>query len=160
MASAALRGADTVAAGDLRVAVALAIAPRVTVPLTGDRQPPPPPPPPPPPKKDQKKEDEDTEAGEEEGDEEQEEGEQEEETEQEDLEVPEALVFAPEESAGALDPKLMLMFAHALQRKPGRAGRAKKNVVFSLDRGRYVKQGLPDVARHIIQHILNPRFRC
>jgi hypothetical protein len=46
-----------------------------------------------------------------------------------------------------MDPSLMLMFAQALQRKPGRAGRAKKNVVFSLDRG----QGR-GFTRSLLQH--------
>lgn len=155
VASAALRGVERVTAGDLRVGVALAIAPRVTVPLHDQGQPPPPPPPPPPtpPENEQARDeeqgrekeereeegdhqDEEEEREKEEQDEEQRQEEDEEENEEEEDLIPEeALVFAPEESSGAPDPELLLRFAQALQRKPGRAGRAKKNVVFSLDQG-------------------------
>ena len=54
-----------------------------------------------------------------------------------------ALVFAPDDASGALDPSLALAFERAARRKVGRAGRARKDVVFSLDRGRYVKAIFP-----------------
>ena len=53
-----------------------------------------------------------------------------------------ALVFAPDDASGALDPSLALAFERAA-RRVGRAGRARKDVVFSLDRG--IRQG--DISR-------------
>lgn len=44
---------------------------------------------------------------------------------------------------GLVDEKL-LFFAQQAQRRRGRAGRAK-NVIFSEDRGRYIKPMLPKV---------------
>jgi magnesium chelatase subunit D len=150
-ASAALRGSESVSSGDLNVAVALAIAPRATAPLDVSTPPPPPPtaPPPPPPSPKAGEEEEEKEGEEEEEEEEtppppEEEEEEEREEEKQDEEIPPELVFAPDDAAAAtLDPALAAMFTQSLQRKPGRAGRAKKNVVFSLERGRYVKPVFP-----------------
>ena len=44
---------------------------------------------------------------------------------------------------GRADPSLALAFERAARRKVGGAGRARKDVVFSLDRGRYVKAIFP-----------------
>ena len=145
-ASAATRGASDVSAGDLRVAEALAVAPRATI-APGSIVPPPPPPPPPPPDDVSSSEDVAEEEPADDTDENESESESEpsrdDDDDDEDEPPLDALVFAPDESAGALDPSLMLAFARAARRKVGRAGRARKNVVFSLDRGRYVKAVFP-----------------
>ena len=129
--------------GDLNAAAALAIAPRATRSMETS-----PPPPPPPVEKAEETEDwdeaadeteskEDDEDDDDDGDEDDgKEGDEDEETR---IAV-EDLVFAPEDrpdepsvSFGKLSPR-----AHTR-----RAGRAKKAVVFSFDRGRYVKPVIP-----------------
>ncbi|XP_024396789.1 magnesium-chelatase subunit ChlD, chloroplastic [Physcomitrium patens] len=133
-ALAALEGRDRVGADDLKKAVELVILPRsMVMDMPPDQGPPPPPPPPPPPSN----QDEDQEDKEEE--EEDKEDEDEEDKEDQENEVPDEFIFDAE--GGLMDPKL-LFFAQQMNRRRGKAGRAK-NVIFSEDRGRYIKPMIP-----------------
>jgi magnesium chelatase subunit D len=138
-ASAALEGRQ-VSSEDLRLAVKLAIAPRgtfINTPQDQDEMMPPPPPPPPPPQMDDQNQDEDEEKNEEE--EEQEEPDEDEDREDEAPDVPDV----PEEfmfdvDATPMDPDL-IDFAN--RERSGAGG--GRGLIFSQDRGRYIKPMLP-----------------
>ncbi|KAH9315206.1 hypothetical protein KI387_023833 [Taxus chinensis] len=128
---AALEGRDKVGVEDLKKAVELVILPRSIVNDNAQEKQSQPPPPPPPPENKEPAEDQNEEEKDEEDDHEEE--------QQQEEQIPDEFIFDVE--GGLVDPKL-LFFAQQAQRRKGKAGRAK-NVIFSEDRGRYIKPMLP-----------------
>ena len=138
-ASAALEGRQ-ITSDDLRLAVKLAIAPRgtfINTPMDEDEMMPPPPPPPPPPPMDQQDEDSEND---EEQEEEEENDEPDEDNEQEDQpdvpDVPQEFMFDVDSTP--MDPDLIEFSSRERSGKGGGRG-----LIFSQDRGRYIKPMLP-----------------
>lgn len=140
-ASAALEGRQ-VNADDLRLAVKLAIAPRgtfINTPMDQDEMMPPPPPPPPQPPQMDEKNDETDEDEKDKEEEDKEEPDEDEENENEAPDVPEVpQEFMFDIDATPIDPDL-IEFANR-ERKGAGGGRG---LIFSQDRGRYIKPMLP-----------------
>ena len=138
-ASAALEGRQ-VNSEDLRLAVKLAIAPRgtfINTPMDQDEMMPPPPPPPPPPQQNMDEQNEDKEDEEKEEEEKEEPDEDQEDTpDQAEPEIPQEFMFDIDSTP--IDPDLIEFSARERSGKGGGRG-----LIFSQDRGRYIKPMLP-----------------
>jgi magnesium chelatase subunit D len=136
-ASAALEGRQ-VTADDLRLAVKLAIAPRGTfiqTPMDPEQMMPPTPPPPPPPQNQMDEKDEEQDKEEDKQDEEEEDEDQEDQA-PDVPEVPQEFMF--DVDATPIDPDLI---AFSDRQRKGKGG--GRGLIFSNDRGRYIKPMLP-----------------
>eukprot|EP00466_Bigelowiella_natans_P009666 jgi/Bigna1/58389/fgenesh1_pm.83_\ len=133
-ANAALEGRTKVVPEDLQKAVKLVIIPRsIFKDMPPEEMEPPQPPPPPPPPQDEMQEEQEQEQ------QEQEEEDQEEEEEPEMDQVPEEFVF---DSEGVILDDDLMKFQNS-NKASGRTGRARTQMIFSEDRGRYIKPMIP-----------------
>jgi magnesium chelatase subunit D len=139
--AAALEGRQ-VNADDLKLAVKLAIAPRgtfINTPMDPEEMMQPPPPPPPPPQMDDQNQDQDQDEDENDEPEEQEEEEEDDEREDEAPDTPDIpQEFMFDVDATPLDPDLIEFTSRERSGKGGGRG-----LIFSQDRGRYIKPMLP-----------------